>query len=137
MSTYDFVYYTRRCVVAYLLLPRLYQTLWYCLFGTSVTVPEDVVLHIWYFWNCTRKCGFACLALLGLYQNMLCCLFGTSITLNNMSCCLFGTSDTLQKIWSCLFGTSGTVPEYVVLPNWYYWDCTRRCGFPYLVLRRM
>jgi len=37
-------------------------------------------------------------------------------------------------MWCCLFGTSGTLPKGVVLPIWYFWYCTRRCGVAYLVL---
>jgi len=37
-------------------------------------------------------------------------------------------------MWFCLFCTSGIVAEDVVLPIWYFWDITKRCGVAYLVL---
>jgi len=104
---------------AYFVLTGLYQKMWCCLFCTSGTVPEDVVLSILYLEDCTRRYGVACLELRRLYQRVWCCLFGTSDTV---------TEDV------CLFCTYGTVPEDVVLSILYFGDCTGRCGFAYFVL---
>ena len=130
----------------------MYQKMWFCLFGssdtyhkmccclfgTSGTVPEVLVLSIWYFWcftgrcgvaylelrrltircvvpiwyfwDCTRRCGVAYLVLLGLYQKVCCCLFGTSNTFPECVVLLLGT---LETTWGCF------------LPNWYLWNWIR------------
>ena len=119
---------TKRSIYVHLWFRVLYQKVCCRLFVTSETVPNVMVLPVWYFCDCTRRCGAAYLVLLELYQ----------------------------KMWFCLFGSSGTVPEYVVLPIWHFynfkqyvvlsiwhfwyftedmvlpiwhfWNCTRICG---------